>query len=341
MDSVPKLTPQQRGELFDRTALKTGIDAVVVEKDFWVCWTLKQMFGLSDIGAHLIFKGGTCLSKCFRVIERFSEDIDVSIDRGWLGFGGANDPEAAGSNQEQRRRIAALKVACQRKIGDELLPALRGVIAPRIREGEMWALVSDADDPDQQTLLFRYPSALPATAPGYIRQAVKIEMGARADHWPCATKPVTPYVAEQFPQGFREPSCDVRVLGVERTFWEKATILHAEHYRPGDKAMPDRLSRHYADFYQLIQKGVAEQADKDLALLARVAKHKRLFFRSSWANYEVAKPGTLRILPPPHRLTGLREDYRKMQDMFFRAPPSFDVLLEKLGNWETDFNKRK
>jgi hypothetical protein len=109
-------------------------------------------------------------------------------------------------------------------------------------------------------------------------------MGARADHWPHETRTITPYVAEQFPQGFEEGSCPVKVLSAERTFWEKATILHAEFHRPPDKAMPERFSRHYSDFHDLIRKGVAKAAMPKLELLARVADHKTLFFRNGRPN---------------------------------------------------------
>ena len=152
---------------------------------------------------------------------------------------------------------------------------------------------------------------------GYIRRAVKIEMGARADHWPCETKNMTAYVAEQYPQGFREPTCTVKVLAVERTFWEKATILHAEYSRPADKPIPKRFSRHYCDFYELIRRGVAARAVAQPELLKRVAEHKGLFFRSSWARYSEAARGTLRISPPAPRLEELRQDYARMQEMFF------------------------
>ena len=271
MDTVLQLTSKQRVELFESAALKTGMDAVILEKDFWVCWTLKELFRLPTIGEHLIFKGGTSLSKVFKIIERFSEDIDVSIDRSFLGFGGANEPEAGASNKEKQRRIEALKAACQQKIAGELLPALEAAIKSKVRRDEKWSLRSDDEDPDKQTLLFDYPTSFAPDATGYIRRAVKIEMGARADHWPCETKTVTPYVAEQFPQGFKEPSCAVKVLSVERTFWEKATILHAEFHRPADKPMPERFSRHYGDFYELIHKGVSKSATAKLELLARVA----------------------------------------------------------------------
>lgn len=340
MDAVLALTPKQRVELFEQTTQATGMDSVIIEKDFWVCWTLKELFQLPGTGEHIIFKGGTSLSKVFKVIERFSEDIDVSIDRGFLGFGGANEPEAGTSNKEKQRRIEALKAACQQKIAKELLPALESAFKAKLSPAEKWSLRLDDKDPDLQTLLFDYPTSFAPDAVGYIRRVVKIEMGARADHWPSEIKKITPYVAEQFSKGFKEPSCAVKVLSAERTFWEKATTLHAEYHRPVEKVMPDRFSRHYCDFYELIRRGVGASAVSKLDLLARVARHKGLFFRTGWAHYEEATKGALRVAPPEHRLQALRNDYAKMQQMFFGEPPGFEEILARLRQWEDEFNQK-
>lgn len=310
-----------------------------MEKDFWVCWTLKELFGLPGIGEHLVFKGGTSLSKVYKIIERFSEDIDVSIDREFLGFGGANEPEAGGSNKEKQRRVEALKAACQAMIATRLQPQLDAAMRSKIPPSESWSLRNDDDDPDRQTLLFEYPSSFPSASEGYIRRRVKIEMGARADHWPCEARPITSYVAEQFPKGFEQGSCTVQVLSAERTFWEKATILHAEFHRPPDKPIPDRFSRHYCDFHELIRKGIAGSAAGKLDLLARVAEHKSLFFRSSWARYGEAVKGTLRIVPPEFRLKSLQEDHRRMEQMFFGIPPKWDEVIQALREWEVRFNQ--
>jgi hypothetical protein len=132
----------------------------------------------------------------------------------------------------------------------------------------------------------------------------------------------------------------VKVLSVERTFWEKATILHAEYHRPMAKAMPERFSRHYSDFYELLRKGVATPAMANLDLLDRVTQHKSLFFKSAWAKYKQAARGTLKIAPPKHRLKVLHDDYIKMRQMFFGDPPAFDAILTSLQQWESDFNKR-
>src|SRR5437762_5387255 len=110
MDDFVKLNPEERRIFFEGTATPRNIQAQIVEKDFWVCWTLKELFRLPVIGEHLIFKGGTSLSKAFAS----SEDIDISIDRGFLGFGGPNEPEAGVNNKEKQRRIEALRTACQR-----------------------------------------------------------------------------------------------------------------------------------------------------------------------------------------------------------------------------------
>ena len=146
--------------------------------------------------------------------------------------------------------------------------------------------------------------------------------------------------AEELPQAFLEPHCAVKVLSVERTFWEKATILHAEFHRPADKAMPERFSRHYCDFYELIRRGVATTAVTKLDLLARVAQHKNLFFKTGWARFGEANKGSLRIIPPEHRLKALRDDYAKMEQMFFGEPPDFDNVLGLLQKWESEFNHK-
>lgn len=173
----------------------------------------------------------------------------------------------------------------------------------------------------------------------YVPQAVKIEMGARADHWPAQNGIVTPYVAEEFPDGFKEPSCQVKVLSAERTFWEKATILHAEFNRPAAKPVPERFARHYYDTCELIQKKVADAAGQDLDLLGIVTKHKALFFKSSWAKHEEAAKGTLHLYPQVSRIAALRADYAKMDQMFIGEHPGFDEILNTIKAWEKRFNE--
>ncbi len=321
--------------LFGAAAERLRIAAHMVEKDAWVCWTLRHLFELPDARAHFIFKGGTSLSKVWKVIHRFSEDIDISLSREWLGFAGERDPEAA-EGKERRRRLDALSAACATKLRDEVLPALRQNFAAALGASS-WSL--DVAPDDAQTLLFAYPTAMTETpGAGYVRPVVKIECGARSDRWPVAEQQLAPYLADAFPEVFPDAQFSVPVLDIERTFWEKATILHAEAHRPADKATPDRFSRHYADLAALsgTPAGAAALVRDDLR--ARVVEHKQVFFASAWASFPTAVPGTFRLIPSAERLTTLAADYRAMQEMFFRTPPTWAEVVATLTALEQRIN---
>ncbi len=339
MESILKLTPAQRSELYKAASQKLGIGEVILEKDFWVCWTLRELFALPGIGEHLIFKGGTSLSKVWRAIARFSEDIDVSLSREWLGFSGEHSPEHATSGKKQRERIEDLATACSHKIATEILPALRARATATLGD-KGWFITIDSDD--SQTLRFAYPSDVGATtSDNYVRREVKIECGARSDDWPAEDKSVVPYVAELYPESLSDAVAPLRVLSIERTFWEKATILHAEAHRDEAKATPQRFSRHYADLAALADHPSATGALARDELRARVVEHKRVFFAAAWAKYETAVPGTFRLIPPQHRLANLKADYRDMQEMFFGDPASWEEIVEKLRILEERINRHR
>jgi hypothetical protein len=336
MDSVLRLTPQQRAELFQAAAQKLGFGDVVVEKDFWVCWTLQQLFALPGVGEHLIFKGGTSLSKVWRAISRFSEDIDVSLSREWLGFTGERDPEHATTGAKKRARLEELAQACAGRIRAEILPALHQRVEAAMGAAG-WTIAIDAED--EQTLRFTYPTALGEHEPAaYIRREVRIECGARSDAWPAEEKTILPYVAEAYPDAIRDAAVRLKVLSIERTFWEKATILHAEAHRAEDKATPTRFSRHYADLAALADHAGGKAALGRDDLRARVVEHKQVFFPSAWAHYETAVPGTFRLVPSESRLLALAADYRAMEEMFFGDIPPWPQIVGRLRALEAAIN---
>jgi hypothetical protein len=327
MDTIAKAPSLDRGELFRRVeaGMVPGCHAAIIEKDFWVCWALRRIFEVLRFRPHLIFKGGTSLSKVYRAIERFSEDVDLSLSRRDLGFADDRDPEQAGiSKKEAGRRLDALVAECQKVVREKLVPALREDFAVVLGEGG-WSVELDPDDP--QTVVFAYPSTAVSMGMAYVRPAIRLEMGARSDDWPAADAEITPYAAEAFPGLFAIRSCKVRTLAAERTFWEKATLLHAECHRPSDKPTRERLSRHYYDLYRLSLQPVAAQALAQLGLLERVIAHKRFFFAQSWAQYETARPGTFRLLPDGGRLETLRRDYREMRPMIFGEAPAWEDVV--------------
>jgi len=179
MDKFAQLPSDERRLYFEQTAARRGLRAQLIEKDFWVCWSLRRLFSLGEFRGHLTFKDGTSLSKVYEVIERFSEDVDVAIERSFLGFGGEMEPERAASRNEQQRRIEGLKKACQDAIGKRLEPQLHDAIATHIGDGVHWSLTRDPADRDDQTLLFEYPSAVTTNLSPNFAQSIKIELEDR------------------------------------------------------------------------------------------------------------------------------------------------------------------
>jgi len=328
-DRYLSLEPRERLELLDAASRQSGLAPAILEKDYWVCKTLAVLFALPELGSHLVFKGGTSLSKVYGLIDRFSEDVDISFHREFLGFGEEHDPEAA-AGKEQSRRIEALQQACRDCIRERLLPRLREAIATLLGGTEGWSL--EIDPLDAQTLLFHFPQA---GGPGlaYIAPAVRIELGARSDHWPSEEREILSYLGGAFDPAIGKAA--VRSLAAERTFWEKATLLHAEAHRPLDKPMPARYARHYHDLARLAESAVAERAMADTALRERVVAHKAVYFRSGWARYDLAQPSSFRLLPPESRIAALEADHQAMIPMFFNPPPPINEVLNTLAALET------
>ncbi len=336
MDKFLLLKDADKKVYFNVVTHELGIMPQLIEKDFWVCWILKTLFTLPTSGKHLTFKGGTSLLKCYNVIKRFSEDVDVSIERSFLSTHEPIEPDGEQSGKENQRRLARLKQVCQEKITEVIIPELEDKIGTALSGIGKWEIKLDPDDPDEQTVLFTYPSVIDNdVSRGYVQPVVKIEFGARSDHWPVETRSVKPYVSNAAGKITIEGT-QVRVLGAERTFWEKATILHA--ISSGSK-LRIRMSRHYYDVSEMVGSSIYDKAIKNTDLLMKVAEHKALFFKDNKARYDLAKPGSLRLMPQDDHLVQLNEDYRQMQEMFFEDPPSFDSILEKLKTVEKEINR--
>lgn len=174
-----------------------------------------------------------------------------------------------------------MTIKCQSFVKDDLIKLLEDKIKLEI-SGD-WNIGLDENDPDQQTILFQYPLST-SVSTGYIRPAVKIEIGARSEHWPVSNKIITSYLKQSLSDKIHEDPIEVKVLNIERTFWEKATILHMYAHYPTEKAVPLRQSRHYYDFCCLIESSYSVESEKLTDLLERVAHHKSIYFRGSSIN---------------------------------------------------------
>jgi|CZKI01.1.fsa_nt_gi hypothetical protein len=339
MNSVLALSDRERAELFSATARKLGFsNEAIAEKDFWVCWTLGQLFqGIPGIGDHLVFKGGTSLSKVYRAINRFSEDVDITVGRELLGFDSdEHAPEKAANKSQAKKKTEQLVAACGRWVAGDFKTQLESRTRDAIGSGP-WKY--SVDDTDELTLLFRYPSALPTPIGGsYISRVVRIECGAKADLWPVTTAIITPYVAEAYPR-ITDTSVPVRALAIERTFWEKATILHAEAHRPKEKLFTKNYSRHYADMAALADHEGGKRALADSGLRTHVVAFKEAFYRNSWTNFATAIPGTFNLLPAPDHLGALEGDYQRMRrEMYYGPSLEWAEILRRLGTLKDEIN---
>ena len=328
-----KLSADDRRIVIEQSALRRNLSPVILEKDFWVCWLLGVLFE-SEFAGSLVFKGGTALSKVFGLIQRFSEDIDLSLAPEFLGL-----PIPGETSTQGAKWIEKAEAACGKVVHDRIQPVLEAAVSTALGPGPNgdWFEFAIDTTSNSPTLLFHYPSA---QEPGfeYLRRSVKLELGSLTDQQPVGRHPVRPWIADAFPQVFSDWRCEVIALGVERSFWEKATILHAEHHRPAGKPTPDRYSRHYADTAALVTSPPVIPAIDRHDILERVVEWKRRFFGSRWASYDTAKPGTLRLVPPQARLRHLRQDYAAMRDMYLGEPVPFDDTITTLSALEERIN---
>tara|TARA_R110000782_G_scaffold124850_7_gene216357 strand:- start:4464 stop:5282 length:819 start_codon:yes stop_codon:yes gene_type:complete len=271
-----------------------------------------------------MFKGGTSLSKAYQLIERFSEDIDLILD--WRGLSD-EDPLAARSNTQQQKLNAAINEKAEVFINDRLLALVTEVLDDVCN--------SHVENENPHVINIQYPAAYPDE---YLRSEVRLEIGPLAAWDPFEEKEISCYAAEEFPQVFNQTHCAIKVVRAERTFWDKATILHHEVHRPETSPQPSRYSRHYYDLAKLAGSPIKESALANIALLENVVEFKQRFYPRGWANYALAKPGSFRLVPVGHVLNSVRTDYVEMENMIFGEVPSLDSILDTLKNLEDEIN---
>jgi len=250
---------------------------------------------------------------------------------------GSEDPEKATSGKKRSAILEKLSLACASYVQNELKDALEASMAESLGLPDTWQLSVDDDDPDKQTLQFQYPTTTPKG--GYIHPSVKIELGARSEHWPVSNHKIQSYIKMALKNKIAEPEVVVKTLNAERTFWEKATILHQYANLSENKALPARISRHYYDFFCLLNSNVKDQAIAKQELLERVAVHKSIYFASAWANYDTARKGSLKLSPPQRIVADLKRDFGLMKDMFFGPVPDWNDVLNAIEKFESEFNR--
>ena len=342
MRELLKLTSKERQQTFEEATARSLMikNPIIIEKDFWVCWTLNQIFSHPDLFPHVIFKGGTSLSKCYNIIERFSEDIDLTLCKKYIDINEDNDPAKGSSRKQRDKRLNELSEKVKEKISGVIKALLTTSFDANLSE---YFKVSDwrlePDENDDQSLIFHYPTCFPKKNSEYIQSAVKLEFGARGDINPFESKKITSYCQQLLPELYdNAQEITVSTLLAKRTYWEKITLLHAEYHRPTDDTVPRRLFRHYYDIVMLDQSGLTQYALQDINLLADVVKNKSIYFPTKRANYEEAVVGTLRLYPNEEFISQLKQDHSKMIDMFFGDAPNFEDIMENIKRIEQVIN---
>jgi hypothetical protein len=333
------LSTERRALAFEQAATKLAGQAVILEKDFWVSWLLGLLFAQPELAPFLVFKGGTSLSKVFGVIDRFSEDIDLCLVPEFVGAD-AQGFDALTSRGKRDAAVLEMQRLCGEQVQQGVLPLLEGALTDALGTATSgkW-LHYELDTAARSPILyFRYPSTQ-AQGFAYMRREVKLEFGTLTDQQPTGRYPIRALVANAYPDLFSDWRCEVVALELQRTFWEKATILHAEYHRPIDSPTPDRYARHYFDMTRLLAHADAARFLADVAQCQRVVDWKSRVFARGWARYDLAQHGTFRLVPPEGRQAALARDYATMRPMFMTEPPRFDVLLATLAEAEAVINR--
>lgn len=328
------LTTEQKVQVLNQTGIAKGLPAFVVEKDWWVCILLKAIFQ-SKYANSIIFKGGTSLSKAYDLIDRFSEDIDLIIDRHLLGF----DQLHSKTQIKKLRKSSGSFII--HEFREELIYQLNQLgISKDLYRIKYNDYVDDTSDPN--TLEIYYNSVVPVSN-AYIQQRVLLEMGARSLTEPSEFKSIHSYVDENYKDlSFIQPSFEVQVVVPTRTFIEKVLLLHEEFLKPIDKIRTARLTRHYYDLDRMMNAGYGKQAIEDDKLFETIVQHRKLINPIRGLDYSKHEKGKLNIMPPDEIVFKWKSDYKTMQEnMIVGDSLSWDKLLVQIKGIQNEINQFK
>ena len=326
------LNARERADILRTVAARSGRAAIILEKDIWACWALQALFSMPD--PHpMAFKGGTSLSKVYHIIDRFSEDVDLTLD--YRAFNDGFDPFADGASRNRIRLFGErLKARVASYVHDVVAPVL-GAAAERLAaDGRHEIHIGD----NGETIRFAYPTAV-EDPHGYVRSEVLLEFGGRNVIDPNERHVIVPDMAA-LASNLDYPAAAVTVLSPARTFWEKATLIHVECHRRRLANHPERLSRHWFDLACLAAHDIGRAALSNRALLEDVVRHKKVFFHAGYANYDQCLDGRLRLVPDDDELPALQSDYDAMRAATIVGDdaPGFDTLIEEIRNLEANAN---
>ena len=328
MNRFLKLSGEEKREVFQAVSLSMGFRPDIVEKDFWVCFMLHHLFHDCKYKDAFVFKGGTSLSKAYHVIERFSEDIDIILD--WRKIVSTEENpwnDRSKTKQDQYNKLVNARAAVF--YASDLVPCLNSELEDILGSGQ-WVAV---DENDEMVINFYYPQLFEVE---YLRDKVRLEIGPLAEWLPSHVTDIQSFVSEKYPQLFDRKVTEILTIDVERTFWEKLTILHKMANFPVNKNLPPRYARHLYDVYCMMNSPVKEQAFARKELLEKDVIFKQKFYYAKSAHYETATLKEISLIPADHIMDAVKQDYAAMKNMIYGDYPGFETIIEQLKELEME-----
>jgi len=328
------LTEEQKRTSISQAALKSGAAERAIEKDWWVTLTLKALF-TGPYAQSLVFKGGTSLSKCYNLIQRFSEDIDIVLDPQLLGMEYQEAPTKSFLNKLRRG-------GCKFTTTELLKSVETGLISIGVPKGLLTIYAEEVPanmpDKDPQTIYIVYPSLYESS--NYIKNIVKIEVGVRAKIEPFSMVLIESMLNQFFPnKAYGEEPFEVRAVDARKTFIEKACLLHEELRKP-DRARirTERMSRHFYDLVRMMDTDICVRALADKELYASIIKHRSFYNKMPGVDYQLLEAQTIDFVPDGELMEAFSKDYENMlKEMIYGESIEPKNLFERIRALQSTF----
>jgi len=323
-----ELPDENRLKVLNEMRAKTGFPLFIIEKDWWVVQTLR-LISQMDISQHTVLKGGTSLSKAWGLIDRFSEDADLAINREFFGFSG----------EISRTQVGKLKSVSSKYISNDFLVSLQKAFDDAGMKDTRLAVVDEkSPDDDPVKIAVIYPAVTEYSA--YVQPRVLLEIGSRSLIEPATLRLFRSMIGQAFTgYPFADEDVFIRCVNPERTFLEKLFLLHEEHQRPKEKMQIKGKSRHFYDIYRIAQTEYADRAIADRNLFQSIVAHRERFSKLGGVDYTSHFPPNLNPIPPAELLPEWERDYAEMQGQMITGESiSFDSLMEELRQIIDKFN---
>lgn len=325
MKNFIKLSKKDKINIFNQASERSGLPSSAIEKDWWVTLSLNIIFSL-PYANQIVFKGGTSLSKAWDLIERFSEDIDLVIDRKHLGFEG----------ELSKTQVKKLRKASFNFIGTEFYNDINNeLIKLGVTDYELVVQETKNTDTDPLIIELRYKSLTEES--DYLKPKVLIEVGARSLMEPVDNKAIISILSSEFSElSFAEKEITIPVVSPKRTFLEKIFLLHEEFQKETRFIRVERMSRHLYDLEKLMDSAHGIEALKNTVLYTIIVAHRKNFNAIRGIDYGNHIPLKINIIPPKETIKEWRKDYKTMQEsMFYGDTISFDKLIERITELNT------